>query len=206
MGSPPSTGRPTLIVAVDGVLVDSLPLRRDALAEAARTVGLAALAASVCSNATVAGRSWREAARLLAGPDVDETLLDLTALAAERALQARLAREAWLLIPEGIEHCQAAVERGWRVLLRADTTRRAAGPLLEFLMTETGAARCSAGDDLPTTVDRDTLIERQYRVIKASATSQLPVISREATTEASDRARSVIPDIAIGWPDDHAGD
>jgi hypothetical protein len=53
-------------------------------------------------------------------------------------------------------------------------------------------------------VDRDALLERQYRALQASSKGHIASAVVEAVAQACDRARAVIPELVPGWPTDHS--
>jgi hypothetical protein len=135
-----------LVVAVDGVLADTLPGRLAALLAAARAVELIGPELTP-PNDVLAGRSWSEAVRLLPGVPPDETLLDLAAHAAEREWTEVMSAGLPVVDTVALARCRAAVAAGWRLILRADSTRRSSGSLFSLLEEETGAVRTITGDD-----------------------------------------------------------
>jgi len=145
MAEPP---RPfgALVVAVDGVLADTLPGRLQALLAGARAVALVPESPSLPPD-WLAGRSWSEAVRLLPGAAPDETLLDLAALAAEQQWTQTTNARLPMVDPVVLRRCMAAVTAGWRLILRADSTRRSSSSLFSVLEEETGAMRSITGDD-----------------------------------------------------------
>ena len=139
-----ASGRPLLVVAVDGVLADTLPLRTAAFDDAQRAVlGRVVRETSVQD---VAGLCWAQLACAVA-PAEDVTLIDLLALAAERAFGRSIAAGAPLLHVEAIARTRACAEHGWRVVLRADSSRRAAASLFDALAERTLATRVIAAED-----------------------------------------------------------
>jgi hypothetical protein len=162
--------RRLLVVAVDGVLADTLPRRAAALDEAMQAItgrGLAGRGGDADVAARIAGRDWAELARLLAEPD-DETQVDLIALASERAYARHLALGLPPLALAAVARAREAAERGWRVVLRADSSHRAAAPLLEALAERTLAARVLAGDAVRATPAR-RLCDGQLATLTAAA-------------------------------------
>lgn len=145
MAEPPRARGP-LVVAVDGVLADTLPRRLETLLAAALAVELVPEMPSL-SRDWMAGRNWSEAVRLLPGAAADETLFDLAAHAAEREWAQLMSAGLPVIDTVALRRCRAAVESGWRVILRADSTRRSSGNLFEFLEEQTDAVRTITGDD-----------------------------------------------------------
>lgn len=167
-------GRPLLVLAVDGVLLDTLPARAAALRAALQEVGATRVRDDAAVDdldtippARLAGHDWAGAARgLLRATDrpadasadapadapfdapADETLVDIVALAAERAYARALAIVPPLMYLDALARARAASERGVRVVLVSDSTRRAIGKLLDDLADRTLAARVIAADDV----------------------------------------------------------
>jgi phosphoglycolate phosphatase-like HAD superfamily hydrolase len=143
--TPPGVRR-TLVIAVDGVLVPTLGPRADALHAAAAEVGLALTARE--DHTWYAGRDWHEMARALSVGAPDETLVDLAALVAERRWRDALAAALPTVNADVVAQARAAMLDGWRVVLRADTSRRAGAMLFAVLVGETQCSRVVAGDDV----------------------------------------------------------
>jgi phosphoglycolate phosphatase-like HAD superfamily hydrolase len=186
-----------LIVAVDGVLADTVPQRAAALHSAARTLELTL--SSPPHARWPAGLSLAEAARAALERD-DETLIDLLALAAERALRQQLGATAPLLHPEAVAQCAELVSAGWRVVLRTDGARQSAGPLLEHLITATGASRACAADDVRGASSNASVVQRQYAEMARSLQGATLVHAVEYDAAAMRAARAVLPQLVADWP------
>lgn len=178
--------RGALVVAVDGVLAESLHGRGEALLAGAYKFGLLERSADTAHTSQqeppherstippherptipshtqptipahtqptipphelIVGRSWSEAVRLLPDVPADETLLDLAAHAAEQEWTHAMNRGLPIVDTAALQRCRAAVQAGWRLILRADSTRSSSAALFTFLEEETGAVRCISGDD-----------------------------------------------------------
>jgi hypothetical protein len=177
--------RATLVMAVDGLLVPTLAARATVLHEAARAVGLPL--GTQREPAWYAGRDWAEMARLLVARDANETLIDpvasdahetlidLVALLAERRWGERLRAGLPTTDAAAMARAQAAVLAGQRVILRADTTRRAGAMLFELLVTATACSRLVAGDDVPGVgvAGEHGLRRRQYGALGVAGSWQL---------------------------------
>lgn len=189
-----------LVVAVDGVLADTLPARAAALLAAAQSLGVSLDVPA--HDDWIAGRSFAEAARVIVahGGAVDETLIDLLALAADRALQQHAARSAPVLFPEALARCAEVAERGWRVMLRSDASRRAAGPLLEHLLTALNATRAIAADDVRAVGLEQSMVQQQYARLAASWRDDTRVGAVEVSPVVYDTARRAVPTLHSGWP------
>lgn len=189
-----------LIVAVDGVLADTLPDRVAALQSAAHS--LQVTLALPTKPLWIAGLGLAEAARASTteSGDVDETMIDLLGLAAERALEQHAAQSAPVLFADTVAQCAEAAAHGWRVILRADTTRRAAGPLLEHLLAETNASRAIAADDVTVTGADASTLQRQYALIAPSVHSATSVHAVEASPHARESVVAMLPELRMGWP------
>jgi len=190
----------TLIVAVDGVLADTLPMRVAAFRSAAQELDLAV--ALPPNEAWIAGLDWADAARALSptGVPPDETMVDLVALAAERALHARLRQGTPFVFPEQLARCTAAAMQGWRVILRTDGSRRAAGAVLEHLMAETTAMRAVAADDAHSASAGRPMLQRQYARIAPLLHATPVAHAVEASPVAFASARKSLPLLLAGWP------
>lgn len=188
-----------LVVSVDGVLADTLLARQRALVDSALEVGLVDAVPELPVH-WIAGRSWREAARQLTGSADDETLLDLTALAAERAWTQSLSHGLPVVEPEALRRCKQAAEHGWRVILRADSTRRSASALFDVLEEESGAVRTLTGDD-PGVLHGPSVLLSQYAGIIAIAAGRQTVSCVEplAVWQRMERAMSAY--VQRGWPE-----
>lgn len=189
---------PLFVISVSALLTEHEAVRTRAMETAAAQLDVPARDAP--RSLAVAGCSWRDIARTTYGV-ADDTLLDLLHLAAD-AEHARLLRDQ----PPALEmasvvRTRGLAERGWRVVLRSDATRRAAGSLLALLQEETLAWRIVAADDV-----RDDRMRRlqavQYALMspwRAAASSAW----REEMAVIAEEGRSARPDESPwceGWP------
>jgi beta-phosphoglucomutase-like phosphatase (HAD superfamily) len=185
---------PALIVAFDGVLADTLPLRAQTLADAAgaefhpRAVDAAL--------AVLPGLTFAEAAMALfpAEASSDPTLPELVALRAQRAYR-HLAQHGVPFRAEVIRALQEASERGVRVVVRADSERADVEPLLAMagLEHQTAFVRCS--DDLPR--GPEPSLVRSWRAIDTRLDRmQQPVTARTAWETSSETLLSAQPFVA----------
>ncbi len=201
----PSPAARTLVVAVDGVLAETLRDRLATLLGAAETVGLLS-AAPLLPDDWMAGLGWSEAVRALPGAAEDETLRDLAALAAERSWTRRMAGGLPAVNPEALAACRAAVAAGWRLILRADGSRRSDGALFEVLEEETGAVRTIAADH-PDIRAHDSVITGQYQVVTRSLSGQNAEITTSSQRRVVEVNRHVLTRAGMehlwtfGWPD-----
>lgn len=189
-----------LIVAVDGVLADTLSGRVAALQSAAHSLGVTL--ALPTKPRWIAGLGFAEAARAstVEAGNVDETMIDLLAHAAERSLQQQAAESAPVLFQDTLAQCAEAAAHGWRVILRTDATRRAAGPLLEHLLTETNGARAIAADDVTTTGADASMLQRQYALIAPTVHGATSVYAVEASAHARETVAAMLPELHMDWP------
>ncbi len=166
-----------LVVAVDGVLADTLPARLGCFLVGAEAAGLVQARGSETATMPtdwIAGRSWANAARRLAadrGLEADVVAIDLCAMAAEREWTRRLSLGLPSVDSEAVSRCQAAVSAGWRLMLRADSSRRSAGDLFTYLENETQAVRTVSGDDpgvLDELADKSLFMSQYAGIIAAS--------------------------------------
>ena len=136
-----------LIIAFDGILVDTLDIRADALLAALNSHGSPATRDTV--RDALPGRSLFESVELLVG-HTDQTLADLVTLQTQRAVSTRMAHGV-SLAPNARDWIEARRATGSRLVLRADSIRRDVDLVLE--QTEMALAfsivRCA--DDLPRT-------------------------------------------------------
>ncbi len=207
-----------LVVAVDGVLADTLLARQAALEEAVLSVGLLHAMPELPVN-WIAGRSWSEAVRALPtlvlqrggadldtgvapdSPFADQTLLDLAEHAAETVYTREVANRMPVLEMSAIAQCVQAVESGWRLILRADSTRRSSDQLMQFAEEQTGAARVISGDD-PGVLSANSVVLSQYAGIIAIAAGRRTIngVERRVVWE---RVEGAIGRYVVrGWPQD----
>ena len=155
-------GRVT-IVAFDGIVANTLPLRTTALADAIAlecvTLGLSVHARDLFSLLLplLPGRTFNETmAVAVAGLPAlqheqirdDLTLHDLIAMRAQRAWSAVVAHGVPL--HDGVlSRLQAHVGRGLRIVLRSDSQRREVEPLLRLAGLEDSMLFLRCADDLP---------------------------------------------------------
>lgn len=157
-------GRVT-IVAFDGIVANTLPLRATALADAIAlecvTLGLSVHAHDLFPLLLplLPGRTFNEtmavAVKVAGLPALqheqirdDLTLHDLIALRAQRAWSAMVAHGVPL--HDGVlSRLQAQVGRGLRIVLRSDSQRREVEPLLRLAGLEDSMLFLRCADDLP---------------------------------------------------------
>lgn len=155
-------GRVT-IVAFDGIVANTLPLRTTALADAIAfecvTLGLSVHAHELFPLLLplLPGRTFNETmAVAVAGLPAlqheqirdDLTLHDLIAMRAQRAWSAMVAHGVPL--HDGVlSRLQAHVGRGLRIVLRSDSQRREVEPLLRLAGLEDSMLFLRCADDLP---------------------------------------------------------
>jgi len=166
----------TIIVAFDGIVADTLPLRAQALAEAIRTeCGLDAqsLAADELLP-LMAGASFSEAVgnamvqcfSLQQSPcSTDITLHDIIALRAQRRW-ASIAGHG-VSLREGVAvHLHREMSRGRRIVLRSDSQRREVEPLLQLANLEDSTLFLRCADDLPR-LPAVSMLQASYEAIDA---------------------------------------
>lgn len=170
-----------LVVAVDGVLADTLAARQHALVEGALAVALIDSVPSL-PDGWIAGRSWSEAVRQLPGvASEDLTLLDLASHAAERLWSEQVASRPPVFDMKRVARCRLAVSSGCRLILRADSTRHSSSATFSFLEEETGASRTVTGDD-PGVLSASSVLLSQYAAIITVASANKTVYSVEDQT------------------------
>jgi beta-phosphoglucomutase-like phosphatase (HAD superfamily) len=139
---------PALILAFDGVLADTLPLRTHALADACAAEFHPRTREQV--GAIIAGRTMLEASLALFPAEAarDPTLPELIALRAQRAYR-HLVQHGVPLRADVVRDMQDAIVHGTRIVVRADSERRDVEPLLAMasLDHQVNLLRCS--DDAP---------------------------------------------------------
>lgn len=147
------------VVAFDGQIVDTLPLRTRALDEA-----LASVAGFTGGDLRVAGRDFAEAARLVlerlardgAVPDdAVETLVDLVSLDAGRRYSALLSHGVSLALDA--EVLLATLQRTGRVVARADSARRDVSSIMALGALEHVFMFIRCSDDAPRLPGASTL-------------------------------------------------
>jgi len=142
--APPA--RQALILAFDGVLFDTMPARTAALCEALAAEGLSYDADAV--RTVLPGRALAEALQQLDPSPDDPTRHDLVVLRAQR-LYAGIIAHGVPLLPEGLQTLRSAVAQGHVVVLRSDSERRHAEPLLALSGLETQVSLLRCADDPP---------------------------------------------------------
>lgn len=189
-----------LIIAFDGVLADTLPLRAHALADACAAELRPRRHDEVLT--VIAGRTMLEAALALFPADGagDPVLPELVALRAQRGYR-HLVQHGVSLRADVIARIRSTSAQGTRLVLRADSERRDVEPLLHMagLEHQVTVLRCS--DDLPRS--RDASIVRSWRAIDSRlASMQQSVAERhawEASPESADAARAFVATVQL-WP------
>jgi hypothetical protein len=193
--------RGALVVAVDGILADTLGSRRDALVAGAHAVELLR-ETPLLPHDLMAGRSWSEAVRLLPGIPDDDTLLDLAAHAAEREWTQVMSTGLPNIDTAVLQRCRSAVEKGWRLILRAESTRRSSAGLFSWLEEETGAVRVISGDDPGVLSVRGmTVLSSQYAGIITASSARGNGSFVETEPVRARLGAAVSRYLSPGWPD-----
>ncbi len=151
------------VVAFDGIIADTLPLRAQALADAIAlecgSLGIIVDARALCPRLLplLPGLTFSECivvaveqspALLHETIRQDLTLHDIMALRAQRAWSAAVAHGVPLR--DGVrDHLQTLVARGVRMVVRSDSQRREVEPLLRLAGLEDSMLLLRCADDLP---------------------------------------------------------
>jgi beta-phosphoglucomutase-like phosphatase (HAD superfamily) len=153
---------PALIVAFDGVLADTLPLRAHVLADAAAAEFQPRSTAAAL--AVLPGRTLLEASLALfaAESERDPTLPELVALRAQRGYR-QLVAHGVPVHSAVLDEMEAAGRRGDRVVVRADGERREVEPLLALLGLDHTLAFVRCSDDRP--LGADASLVRSWQAI-----------------------------------------
>lgn len=189
---------PALILAFDGVLADTLPLRSHALADAAAAEFHPRTLEAV--RAVIAGRTLLEAALALFPQEAasDPTLPELVALRAQRGFR-HLVQHGAALNAERVRHLHEAAATGTRIVVRADSERRDVEPLLALAGLEhlVGVLRCS--DDAPRA--QGASLTRSWQAIADRLQGMgIPVTectAHETSEETATVARRFIPHVRV---------
>lgn len=138
------------MVPFDGFIVDTLDSRAAALAHAFSEV-LGESMIAHCRDA-LPGRTFNEAAHALGSAvgavTVDETLLDIVALAAAREFSRSLLHGVTLL-PHAMQWLAGCQSRSVRVVARADSARHDVNAVLALGMLGEAFAFVRCSDDVP---------------------------------------------------------
>lgn len=189
---------PALIIAFDGVLADTLPLRAHALTDAAAAEF--SPRAPEHAAAVIAGRTMLEASLALFPHEAatDPTLPELVALRAQRGFR-HLVQHGVALRAGVVQDLREAAAAGTRVIVRADSERRDVEPLLAMAGLEhlVNLLRCS--DDAPRT--HGASLRRSWLVIaERLGGMSLPMTDCrviEATEESAQVAREFVPQVQV---------
>jgi beta-phosphoglucomutase-like phosphatase (HAD superfamily) len=169
---------PALILAFDGVLADTLPLRAHAMADACAAEFHPRRQEQV--RALIAGRTMLEAALALFPAEAasDPTVPELVALRAQRAYR-HLAQHGVPLRADVMRDIQEAIAQGTRIVVRADSERRDVEPLLAMASLEHQVSLLRCSDDAPR--GPGASIRRSWQAIDARLTAmQQPAPQRIA--------------------------
>ncbi len=136
--------RSTLVIAFDGLIADTLPVRLTAVNQGLAAAQLPAVSSS--DTDLIAGRTLAEAIRHCVSRSAipaDETAIDLATLAAESAYSS-LHRQAGVLIPEALDWFTRASAH-YRLVVRSDGLRSYAERIVETagLTSMIAFLRCS---------------------------------------------------------------
>lgn len=173
-----------LIVAFDGLVVDSLPLRAKALIGACHAHD--ARIDEERAHAVVAGRSFVESAFELLGTD-DATLVELVALRAQRAFRERSAQG--VAMPDGAHAWLVSRARtGVRIVLRADSDRAEVESVLRLTELDSLFSLVRCADDAPRAIGKSSLVNA-YNVI-SSRLDALGVSGKREAYECGEHAHA----------------
>ncbi len=144
IGTPAQRG--AIVVAFDGLVVDTRAARGLALSEAVS----AEFAPCAIEEAMplLAGRSLEEAIEAALPTQVDATTRDLTVLRARRAYSG-MVQQGIPLQPDAASWLRARALAGERIVLRADSARREVERLLQLSGLDELLAFVRCADDLP---------------------------------------------------------
>ena len=183
-----------IIMAFDGIIADTLPLRAQALADAIALecgslgVSVDAQVLSPLLLPLLPGRTFGECmvvaveqipALLHDTVRLDLTLHDIMALRAQRAWSATVAHGVPLR--DGVrDHLQTLVARGARIVVRSDSQRRDVEPLLRLAALEDSMLFLRCADDLPRRAGV-TSLQASYEAIDARLDRlRIPSTQRDA--------------------------
>jgi hypothetical protein len=213
-------GARALVVAFDGGLFDTLPLRSRALCTAWRDhAGGGDVAADERLHRALAGRTFDEALDWLAAewPEhewhhalaADPSLHTLVGLAASRAYSAQLAQGAPLR-GEVLQAVQRQAAAGARIVVRADSPRRDVEPILALASLEPviSLLRCSddqqgaraASGGVPIEFSRRTMLGSWRVVHERLEKLAIPVTARsaiETNDETAELARTFVSQVGV---------
>ncbi len=187
---------PALILAFDGVLADTLPLRAHALADAC--------AAEFHPRphdealAVIAGRTMLEAALALFPAEAasDPTLPELVALRAQRGYR-HLVQHGVSLRADIIARMRETATRGSRLVVRADSERRDVEPLLAMAGLEhvISVLRCS--DDAPRGPGR-SVVRSWHAIGDRLQSMHIPMTERTALETNAETLAVALPFVSMG--------
>ena len=201
-------GLTATVLAFDGIVADTLPLRASALGSALSA--LTSFSAEQTGTRTdeslqraIAGRTFAEAARaLLAAGSADgdeaerETLVDLVAMDAGRRYSAMLS--------SGVSLCPGAtallteLASTGKVVARADSIRRDVEAILGFAAIESGFTFVRCSDDMPRSPGLSSLegswqaIDRRLRASGVEVDRRIAI---EVAGTAADAARPFVAEV-----------
>lgn len=186
---------PALILAFDGALADTLPLRAHAIADACAAEFHPRTPEQV--RAIIAGRTMLEASLALfpAEASSDPTLPELVALRAQRAFR-HLVQHGVPLRADIVRHIQDAVVQGTRIVVRADSERRDVEPLLAMASLEHQVSLLRCSDDAPR--GPGASIGRSWQAIDVRLTAmQQPAAERIAWETGESTAAAARPFVSV---------
>lgn len=199
-----------LVVAFDGVLFDTLPLRASAIADALAAEGVMIDNSAVAS--LVAARSIAETIReclsngVSSNTAIDETTLDLAVLRAERTAADLSSRGAVLNVAVRDKLRRAASVT--RIVIRADSRRRDVEPLLALAELDAIVSFVRCSDDAATSSPQSTghsSLERSYAHIARRMAGNMNLLGESSTIgialEASEVARHAARTLGFEAPE-----
>lgn len=182
---------PVLIVAFDGVLADTLPLRAHALADACAAERAERMIEQ--ARAVLPGRTLLEAALALFPHEAqhDPTLPELVALRAQRGYR-HLVQHGVAMHAHVLRAVRDAGARGTRVVVRADSERRDVEPLLAMAGLDHLPTFVRCSDDQPRGAGAS--LGRSWQALHARLESmRLDVAERTAWEAAANTAAEAAP-------------
>ncbi|MEO7362473.1 MAG: hypothetical protein ABI120_19240 [Gemmatimonadaceae bacterium] len=205
-----------LVVAFDGLLFDTLPLRSAAIAAALSAEGYGITDDMV--RDVVASRSIAEAVRACAlisigasqhnpstGAGLDETALDLATLRAERAAGEVTSRGAVLNV--SMRHRLQRAATVTRIVVRADSLRRDVEPLLAMAELDSivSFVRCADDGDRATAHGIGSMVEKSYADITRRMAGNMNLLGERSAIgialELSDSGRAAARMLGFDTPE-----
>lgn len=181
-----------IIIAFDGLVIESIAVRADALHAELEAHGYVVTRSDVAAR--LPGRTVAETIRRIV-PAIDESLLDRVVIRTQQIVSARMSHGI-ALAPTARHVIEREYARGTRIVLRCDSLRRDVEGLLTLSGLEQSCAFVRCADDTPRAPGIAMLAGAYHAILRRleSTTSPANIQSLEFSEDAATAAGLFVED------------